>query len=739
MRSTPVPAWRSRPPFRIGEVEVRPASNEVVVDGTIVRAKPRLVDVLLRLAAAPGAVVARETLLADAWPRREVNDEVLSRAIADLRTLLRDDAREPRFIETVPKVGYRLLAPVREAPPASGASGPMPDASAPMPAPATVPMPATATAPVPATAAVAAPPISEHRSRRRLGRTAIAVIALAALAFAAHRLLRPAPAADDTAALIAQLAHAQPFSSGPDLEVGPRFSPDGRRVAFAQGRGTGSRIVVREVGGGMVATLGDAADVNLSPVFMPDGRRIAFYRATAAGECEIVAQDVASGTRERLLDCTRTPRPRFDLSRDGAVLVYSGTVRADFPAALVAKTLATGSERVLTTPAPGHGDDLLPRLSPDGTRVVFFRGTQSHRQAWLVATDGSAAERDLKSPRGLSYGAAWLGAQGPILVAADWFGQRSLNVLDVATGRARPVGARGARFPDADDAGNIVFESAAYTANLFRLDTANPKGEGRELWPSTRYTNQAEFSPDGKRVAFVSNRDGAGAVYVAPLDGEPARLTGADDYVYMRPHWSADGRAIYAVRVGRGDDGARTQHGVRIDVEARRIDVLGAFGDAVFDVRPAGPGSGLVVGEAAGNAARILHAPRDDAAPSRLPLPLASEYQVAGGRVALLQPALDGLTLCDLASRTCEPLALPIAESNRFEWLLTADAVYYRAPGASDLTRFDLARRAVTTTFPLGPGAAGASLAISPDGRTLVVAREAPLAIDLMLAPAVTR
>ena len=59
-------AFRDRAPFKLGEVEVRPASNELVVARAVVRVKPRLMDVLLRLAASPGQVVTREALIADA-------------------------------------------------------------------------------------------------------------------------------------------------------------------------------------------------------------------------------------------------------------------------------------------------------------------------------------------------------------------------------------------------------------------------------------------------------------------------------------------------------------------------------------------------------------------------------------------------------------------------------------------------------------------------------------------------
>lgn len=81
------------------------------------RLELKAVLVLARLAATPGAVVAKEDLLAAAWPDQHVTDEVLTHAIHQLRRALDDDARRPRYIETIPKGGYRLMAPVEAEPP----------------------------------------------------------------------------------------------------------------------------------------------------------------------------------------------------------------------------------------------------------------------------------------------------------------------------------------------------------------------------------------------------------------------------------------------------------------------------------------------------------------------------------------------------------------------------------------------------------------------------------------------
>ena len=105
-------SWRPDTQVQIGEFLADPASNEISASGKTTRLRPILMDVLLRLAADAGSAVNRETLLNDVWPRRMVNDEVLSRAIAELRTALGDDPKHPRYIETLPKIGYRLIASV---------------------------------------------------------------------------------------------------------------------------------------------------------------------------------------------------------------------------------------------------------------------------------------------------------------------------------------------------------------------------------------------------------------------------------------------------------------------------------------------------------------------------------------------------------------------------------------------------------------------------------------------------
>jgi DNA-binding winged helix-turn-helix (wHTH) protein len=99
--------------FLLGDCEVLASRHRIRRQGhPPAGVEPKAMEVLLCLATAKGAVVAREDILARVWPGRYVTEHVLSRSISALRKALGDDARSPRYIETIHTRGFRLLQPV---------------------------------------------------------------------------------------------------------------------------------------------------------------------------------------------------------------------------------------------------------------------------------------------------------------------------------------------------------------------------------------------------------------------------------------------------------------------------------------------------------------------------------------------------------------------------------------------------------------------------------------------------
>lgn len=120
--------------FRVGEWLAEPSLNRLSSDRADLRIRPQLMDVLVCLARHHGRVVLKDELLAQVWPDRIITESGMVRCIAELRQLLGDDSHEPRYIETIPKRGYRLVASVEWLP-----AAPPPDAAAPVVHPAAVP------------------------------------------------------------------------------------------------------------------------------------------------------------------------------------------------------------------------------------------------------------------------------------------------------------------------------------------------------------------------------------------------------------------------------------------------------------------------------------------------------------------------------------------------------------------------------------------------------------------------
>ena len=91
---------------------VEPSLNSVTGPAGTTRLEPKVMQVLVCLATHAGRVVPKEDLMRTVWPDTFVGDDILTRAISELRRVLGDAVRDPRFVQTIPKSGYRLIAPV---------------------------------------------------------------------------------------------------------------------------------------------------------------------------------------------------------------------------------------------------------------------------------------------------------------------------------------------------------------------------------------------------------------------------------------------------------------------------------------------------------------------------------------------------------------------------------------------------------------------------------------------------
>lgn len=98
--------------FRVGDWLVQRDLNRLSKGEKSVQVEPKVMEVLVFLAGQPGEVLSRQSILKAVWPDTYVSDEVLTYSIFELRHAFEDDAKHPQIIQTIPRRGYRLIAPV---------------------------------------------------------------------------------------------------------------------------------------------------------------------------------------------------------------------------------------------------------------------------------------------------------------------------------------------------------------------------------------------------------------------------------------------------------------------------------------------------------------------------------------------------------------------------------------------------------------------------------------------------
>lgn len=100
--------------FRVGEFLIESELNSITSSEQSIRVEPKVMQVLLCLVAQAGEVVRKEQLIRAVWTDTFVTDDVLTRSIFELRKVFRDQSKEPRYIQTIPRSGYRLIAKIEK-------------------------------------------------------------------------------------------------------------------------------------------------------------------------------------------------------------------------------------------------------------------------------------------------------------------------------------------------------------------------------------------------------------------------------------------------------------------------------------------------------------------------------------------------------------------------------------------------------------------------------------------------
>lgn len=350
----------------------------------------------------------------------------------------------------------------------------------------------------------------------------------------------------------------------------PAFSPDGTRLAYSEhdaAKNAVYHIFVRPVSGGTPLQVTNATGSDIGPAWSPDGANLAFLRTVedraqvivipsgGGVERKIVEFDAPSSTGED--DSDVEIGPSVSWTRDGKTLVVSAVTGDQEVPVLATVPAEGGALHAITKPPAGSHGDTTPEVSPDGKNLAFVRKSENGRDdIYLCDLNGNSVRQmtfDNHPIRGLSWTA---GGQDLVYSSNRNTGWRLWRVPAYGgSPRDLLVSGNHASYPAVSPAGNRL----AYTESpsvsevwLAELGPVEPERERPVLRSSGREENPS-FSPDGKRIANISDQSGEQEVWVTEADGTRNQITRLETRQLGQPQWSPDGKTL--LFIARGPNG----------------------------------------------------------------------------------------------------------------------------------------------------------------------------------------
>jgi len=551
-----------------GKFELHKASRRLYFDGEPVQISQRGIDILLHLIELNGALASKKELLEAIWPGEAALESRLVKQISLLRRSMENISPESSIIVTIPGLGYRVerwevrvpTAPTGEAAEqsSSGETSLLNRYSA-----------ITAEAPnAPPVIAAPSDPPPTHPSRLKawLRRAAITI---PLLLFSFYFFL----------SVISQIEVRYKF--GPSRIVKARtsngfkrslhFSRNGRSLAYYQSielEGPGQLVIVN-LSNKSIAPLPSQWNADEEIAWSPDNQSIALLNSNDK-ETDRRQLMISSLDGRQIRNIGEVAPGGLDWAPDGQNLAVceqlNGHRRPDSESILIHLLGADGSHRRrLTSPsAQGRVIESHPRFSPEGSRIAFIRHHPTDNRLGIHLVDlASGEERQVVAETSHISNLDWSPNGEEILFISNRSGEPRLWRVSTLRGARLPAPAPVTKIDapllsfSLSDEGELAY--VCLPGNNLEIDLIPlPEGalksflnrhQSRDYVPcsisSSNSTYAPTFSPDGRQIAFISNRSGAAEIWSANSDCTNHRqLTFRNLSGIAGLNWSGDGLRI---------------------------------------------------------------------------------------------------------------------------------------------------------------------------------------------------
>ena len=538
--------------YRFGPYELRSRAWELRKNGVRVKLRPQTFQVLKALVERGGGVLTREELRELLWPKETFVDfeHGLNASISELRGALNDAASDPRYIETLPKVGYRIKVLV-EVIPIDETSGTA-NESTPVTPSLTLPDAAGTSLSSGASRIQDSGHTSSGRiilgeARKHKGVVAVIIVGLL-LSMAALTLYRLRLKAAGNDWNLQTMKISRVTQSGNVVNVA--ISPDGRYIAYVLGEGEKQSLNVRQLGTGSDLQILPPEEVYFfGMTFSPDGNYVDFNRSeknnlfntylyripVLGGTPRLLVRNGVDGSNSYSPDGTQFAF--FRVSADSATLDV-----------LIAK--ADGSDERPLASVP-NSEDMGLAWSPSGkTIAVTSNGAESKGVRGVLraisVSDGTV--REIYSTPGTIGISRWLPDESGVLVAMADRSQESRGQLwsiSFPKGESRRITNDLMDYQlcclDSTKDGRIIVDTEMTTASDLWVAPAGDVTGARQITASGPRIREFSWAPSGKIV--YDNAEG-NLMMIAPEKGGQSTLLTPSEHNNSSPSVCGDGRYI---------------------------------------------------------------------------------------------------------------------------------------------------------------------------------------------------
>jgi Tol biopolymer transport system component/DNA-binding winged helix-turn-helix (wHTH) protein len=728
---------QNRRTLRFNGFEVDPRSRELRRNGSHVRLQDQPLEVLLLLLERQGEVVTREELKDKLWPAGTFvdSDDGLNTAIKKLRDVLHDSLERPRYIETIPRRGYRFIGKLdTEEPTVSELSVESPEVHPPVSTANTDDDSKTKSSEPQHDPSTRPESKSWQHSRPTWLKIGTGIVAISAILFAAVVVYRWSwrQVPQQRAA-----SRPLPFTTLPGVETSPAFSPDGSRIAFAwngdpANGGKGYDLYVKAFGSETLLRLTQHPSQMISPAWSPDGTQIAFHRMAGADTGIYVVPALGGPERKvRSTYLSALAKVPIDWSPDGKWIAFSDSLPGERTGTMSLLSTATWEVKRLPSP-PKCLVAGIPAFSHSGDYLAFWCfHTEEEYGLYSIPLQGGPPKL-ISVFRPFPTGLTWSGDDKALIYSISG----ELSEVTLASGSVKRFDFLGsAVLPALSPKGDkLAFSSSSNGSNLWRMDLLHLDSPPVELMPSTRSQDEAQYSPDGKRIAFESVRSGVLGVWISDNDGSNLVQISNPQIESGSPQWSPDGKRIAF--------NSRASDRSEIEVADLSERIPRKLVTNISDVtRPTWSRDGRWIYFMSNEVGKtgIHRCPAwggDSVALSNDPRGVVAHESFDGKTVYFANhgatPALKQVSLVALPGMASELKELPRV-SAALHWTVSREGIFFvPADAPRSLRYFDFATKHVRRLFD-AEMEFGDGLSISPDGRWIIYAQLENANGDIML------